>query len=192
MSPRLISSQPYCTSSLDRLRTALAETVAWCEARASAQDPLKSLRGLPDPVDVEERGHLGLSPANLVWPTSSRRCDALKAAGLEVPSIEWGHLPGRLLVFFPDEETADGGAEAQTGGYFDIHNTPPWDTWVGFFDDLHETPTGPTMRSYLLAYVPAVFVPHVGRGIFVNPEECIQWLEDSETALAALVKQLVP
>ncbi|AKQ66953.1 hypothetical protein A176_003865 [Myxococcus hansupus] len=40
--------------------------------------------------------------------------------------------------------------------------------------------------------MPAVFVPHVGRGISVDPEECIQWLEDSDTALATLVKQLVP
>ncbi|WP_049872335.1 hypothetical protein [Myxococcus hansupus] len=192
MSPRLISSKPDCTSSLERLRTELAQTVAWCEARARDQAPRESLRGLPDPVDIEAWGRLGLSPANLVWATQGVRYKTLKGSRLEVPAIEWGTLPGRLLVFFPDEEAADGGAEAQTGGYFDVHNTPPWDTWVGYFDDLHETPTGPMIRSYLLAYVPAVFVPHVGRGISVDPEECIQWLEDSDTALATLVKQLVP
>ncbi|MFY1827443.1 hypothetical protein ACN47A_16095 [Myxococcus fulvus] len=187
MPPRLLKSMPWCRSSLDLLRTTLAEAVAWCEARARDQDPRASLRGLPDPVDVEELGLLGLSPANLVWKTSSRRFQALKAAGLEAPLIECGNLPGRLLVFAPDEETADGGAELQSGGFFDVHNTPPWDTWVGYFDDLHEDPTGPVVRSYLLAYVPAVFVSRVADGIAANPEQCIQWLEDSDTSLAALL-----
>jgi hypothetical protein len=188
MAPRLISSQPSCASSLEPLRIALAEAVAWGEARARDDDPRGSLRTLPDPVDVEDLGYLRLSPANLVNAMRWRRLEALENAGLEAPSLKWGEAPGRLLVFFPDDETADGGAEAQSGGFFDVHNTPPWDTWVGYFDDLHETPTGPMLRKYLLAYVPAVLVARAGRGIAANPEECIQWLEDSETALVAFVR----
>ncbi|WP_163999345.1 hypothetical protein [Pyxidicoccus caerfyrddinensis] len=189
MPHKLIASEPYCSSSLERLRASLSEAVAWCESRARADDPRGSLRRLPDPVDVEHLGLLGLTPANLVRTTSWRRDEELKAARLTVPTIQWAALPGRLLVFFPDEETQDGGAEVQSEGFFDDHNTPPWDTWVGFFTDLHDEPAGPTVRSYLLAYVPAAFVGHVGRGIEVNPERCIQWLEDSETALAVLVQQ---
>ena len=189
MPPKLIASEPHCSSSLEPLRTSLAEAVAWCESRARADDPRGSLRRLPDPVDVEHLGHLGLTQANLVRTTGARRFQELKATRLTVPILQWAALPGRLLVFFPDEETGDGGAELQSGGFFDVHNTPPWDTWVGFFEDLHDEPTGLMVRSYLLAYVPAAFVGHVGRGIAVNPERCILWLEDSETALAALVQQ---
>lgn len=189
MSLRLLSSVPSCAASIEPLRAVLAEAVAWCEARASAHDPRESLRRLPDPVDVEDRGHLGLAPANLVRAVQWQRAKALKAAGLEVPELRWGVLPGRLLVLFPDEETADGGAEAQSEGFFDVHNTPPWDTWVGYFDDLHETPTGPMLRSYLLAYVPQAFVARAARGIAANPEQAIQWLEGSDTALAALLRR---
>ena len=31
---------------------------------------------------------------------------------------------GHLAVFYPDAQLADGAAEAETGGFFDIHNTP--------------------------------------------------------------------
>jgi hypothetical protein len=39
-------------------------------------------------------------------------------------------LGGRLMVYFPDAALADGAAEVQSRGFFDVHNTPPWDTWI--------------------------------------------------------------
>ncbi|WXH34113.1 hypothetical protein WA016_08124 [Myxococcus stipitatus] len=119
----------------------------------------------------------------------TQRSKALQAAGIEVPSLEWRNLPGRLLVLFPDDETADGGAEGQSEGFFDVHNTPPWDTWVAYFEELdEEVHGGRRAYGYLLAYVPAIFVPRVELGIAANPEFAIKWLDDSETVIAALVK----
>jgi hypothetical protein len=85
---------------------------------------------------------------------------------------------GRLLVYFPDKDLADGAAETATNGYFDTQNTPPWDTWVAF---VSERPTiwNPCYAQYLVAWVPPTFVELVKAGIGVNPEECIRWLDKS-------------
>jgi len=95
------------------------------------------------------------------------------------------HLRGRLLVYFPDAELADGAAHLASGGFFDVHNTPPWSTWIGYFDD-----RGPdhSLSCYLLAWVPEALVAAAGAGIEVNPEACIVWFEDAKVALRRVVK----
>ncbi|NOK23634.1 hypothetical protein HMI50_42305 [Corallococcus carmarthensis] len=95
---------------------------------------------------------------------------------------------GRLLVYFPDDNTCDGGAELATRGYFDVDNVPPWDTWVGMFREDPESDT--QSADYLIAWVPPVFLDAVAQGIRVNPEVCIQWLEDSTTMMAKRLKDL--
>ncbi|MBB4639628.1 hypothetical protein FHS01_005706 [Longimicrobium terrae] len=93
---------------------------------------------------------------------------------------------GRLLVYYPDAELSDGAAEAESGGFFDVCNAPPWDTWVAMVTDL-EAPE--YQREQLISWVPDVFIPHVQRGIDVNPEECIVWLDESNTGFARLVAE---
>ncbi len=90
---------------------------------------------------------------------------------------------GRLLLYFPDDGLADGAAEAVTGGFFDLHNAPPWDTWVAFFDfhyleDEEKEPGG--RASYLIAWVPSPLISVADRGIEVNPGGCIAWLDHSQ------------
>ncbi len=81
-------------------------------------------------------------------------------------------------MYFPDLELSDGAAEHETAGYFDVHNTPPWDTWIALVEDA----TAKRMETrFLVAYVPSAFVEAVGRGIWTNPEECICWLTDGRT-----------
>ena len=86
------------------------------------------------------------------------------------------HLAGgRVLVYAPDEELADGAAYAETGGYLDGNNCPPWDTWIA----LTQFTDGAKGRAaHLFSWVPPIFESIVERGIRVNPEKCIQWLED--------------
>ena len=43
--------------------------------------------------------------------------------------------PRLMFVHFPDADLCDGAAELASDGFFDGHNTPPWDTWVGYFRD---------------------------------------------------------
>ena len=89
---------------------------------------------------------------------------------------------GRLLAYFPDENTSDGGAELASGGFFDVHNTPAWDTWVALFEDA--SGRGP----YLVAWVPPEWIDQVQAGIDVNPERCIEWLKDTDVTLACTLR----
>jgi hypothetical protein len=90
-------------------------------------------------------------------------------------------LGGRLLVYFPDADLADCAAMSESGGFFDQNNVPPWDTWISFFDD--KSPKGRGYDRYLLAYVPHELIGPAARGIHVNPEQCIVWLDDADVAL---------
>ena len=90
-------------------------------------------------------------------------------------------LGGRLLAYFPDADLCDGAAEIESDGFFDVCNVPPWDTWVGYFEDNHGR--SGIYDSYLLAYVPERFLPLAAGGILDNPEECILWLSDAEVKL---------
>jgi hypothetical protein len=101
------------------------------------------------------------------------RSIALRPRPEPIPDLKGG----RILVFAPDEELADGAAEEVTGGYLDVNNCPPWDTWVA----LTEFSNGNKGRAaHLFAWVPPSFIDSVDRGIGVNPEQCIQWLENWE------------
>ena len=82
-----------------------------------------------------------------------------------------------MLGYVPDDNLADCAAEAETRGYFDCDNVPPWDTWVGY---VHEA----ERSQYLISWVPPCFLQLAGRGIEVNPEECIWWLADKDKELA--------
>jgi hypothetical protein len=42
----------------------------------------------------------------------------------------------------------------------------------------------PSFDSYLISWIPPCFVDSVTAGISVNPEQCIQWLEDADVMLA--------
>lgn len=84
---------------------------------------------------------------------------------------------GRLLIYFPDLELADGAAELESRGFLDVNNAPPWDTWVAFIQH------GQSNWSHLISWVPREFVPLADAGIRVNPEECILWLDEAEVDL---------
>ncbi len=97
---------------------------------------------------------------------------------------------GKLMVFFPENTLWDGAAELSTDGFFDDYNIPPWDTWVGYFED--DLPEGYTLfdechSKYLVSWIPESFIEIADDGIMVNPEECIMWLSDSKTKLAEIL-----
>ncbi len=70
---------------------------------------------------------------------------------------------GRLLLYDPDENLADGAAEYSSNGFFDSNNVPPWDIWVGM------------ANRTLVSWVPPVLVEAAQIGIDANPENCIRW-----------------
>jgi hypothetical protein len=88
---------------------------------------------------------------------------------------------GRLLTYFPDGDLACGAAEAESDGFFDVHNAPPWGTWVAMIEDDWERDDCSSI--YLVAWVPPAFLEHAHRGISVNPENCIAWLDSTSVWL---------
>jgi hypothetical protein len=94
---------------------------------------------------------------------------------------------GRLLIYFPDEELSDGASEFETGGFFDVQDAPPWDTWLALFPYQRPPYEGRSFEpeEYLVSYVPPEFVSLVQGGIDVNPVDCVTWLEDANVPLVA-------
>ena len=150
---------------MEPLRDVIAEAVTWCVPRADLKDPAGSLRRLPDPVQYV--GHLNAYPERVVEALVDSRRQALRGTPERIPGL----AGGRLLAYLPDEELSDGAAEEETRGFFDVNNAPPRDTWIR-----HAMLNG---KRVLVAYVPAVFLPSVERGIYVNPEQCILWLDEA-------------
>lgn len=152
----------------------LAETVLYCGSRASVEDPIgclriEELRPLPH---TRDRGD------SVVYVATLRHrpfyADKVK------PAVNPADLRGgRLLVYFPDADLSDGAAEVESRGFLDVYNAPPWATWIAHRNDARGDVS---TDSYLVSWVPSCFVDGVAAGIRVNPEECIQWLEDADVS----------
>jgi hypothetical protein len=147
------------------LRQALADTVAWCSTRAVLADPQSSLRGEP----------FG-SRSTCVIDTAFVLEVARWRSGRAESQPTVGEPGGRLLAYFPDLNLCDGAAEAESSGYLDVENCPPWETWVALLEDTSTQDSG--RRRVLISWVPSVFIPLASAGIRVNPEECIVWLDE--------------
>ena len=175
----VIQIEPECAMSLQPFWQRVAETVAWCAPRANSSDPRHCLRS------EEIRGrHLENSYATCVrYVAQNRKLSSVQNPPLAVTPDLRG---GRLLLYFPDADLCDGAAEAESRGFFDVYNTPPWDTWLAFVSENEHDKRG--YASYLVSWVPPVFLENVAAGIVVNPEECIQWLDESDVALKKLLQ----
>ena len=153
----------------------LAEAVTWCCDHAVASDPKYSLRyeSLYPSILSETRADVVLSVLMYrgEWLRQQRSKPITKDRGLR---------QGRLLCYFPEANLADGAAEVASEGFFDINNISPWDTWVGLYrSDVRDM----SQQVYLISYVPKEFMRQAGRGVEVNPEQCIMWLYDTNTPI---------
>jgi len=72
---------------------------------------------------------------------------------------------GKLLMYFPFENLADGAAQVSSSGFFDVNNVPPWDIWIGFSENA------------AISWVPPAFIDAAQSGIDTNPEQCILWAQ---------------
>ena len=169
---------PDCSASLEPFRERLAETVAWCASRVDPNSPRGCLRTprLRDRV-------LNGSYRDCVSDVAYARTRLLLTTGREPIK---GPAGGRLIAYFPDGDLSDGAAESESRGFFDSHNTPPWDTWVAFVSE--PSHSSDHYSDYLIAWVPPAFVGLASAGIAVNPEECIRWLDESGVSFARLIE----
>jgi len=171
-------------------RKRLRETMQWCARLADPSRPAECLRT----PELRLRSLEGTF-LRTVWSIQMTRehllsriaRDRRREYRLACEAAAAPDARGRLLLYFPDDDLADGAAETASNGFFDLHNTPPWDTWVALFDfrfleDEEKEPGGRT--SYLIAWVPSPLIALAGRGIDVNPGGCIAWLDHSQMVRA--------
>jgi len=97
---------------------------------------------------------------NAVSEVAAKRSELIHQ--LALPQIE-NESNGRLLLYIPSENLADGAAQQSSNGFYDADNVPPWDLWVDFSD------------GTLVSWIPPVLIDAAQTGIDANPEECIRW-----------------
>jgi hypothetical protein len=98
---------------------------------------------------------------------------------------------GRILLFDPSATLTDGAAEIASGGFFDVDNIPPWDTWVCFvYEATYRTSQSRGFDGYLVSWVPPYFIECVNAGIEVNPEQCIGWADEMDTEFTRMARSL--
>ena len=173
----------------------LAETIAWCARKGDPANAKGSLRTF-------EPKYCHLTSRELqVSDVCSQRLDRLRSLGEYPSGLEKSLGGGRLLAYFPDDNLAHGLAEAESDGFFDGENIPPYDTWLwfdryarsrefsakpgGFSDG-----TNGEEMSYLVSWVPPGFMKLAERGVDADPMPCIAWLDTLDTPLVKSLKRL--
>jgi hypothetical protein len=141
----------------------------WCAVHVDANAPAHCFRHrelLPDAALSDGFGRL--SAALLATP------DRLIAhiAARQVTTAPAETHAGRWLLYDPARSLCDGAAAAESNGYVDDDNAPPWDTWIAWLPGT----SADALHGSLLAWVPDIFCAAVESGINVNPEQCIGWL----------------
>jgi hypothetical protein len=160
----------------------LAETIAWCAPRATIEDPKMCLRS-------EQLRPALLARDRASTVRSVARYRDIEEAALPAITGPESLLGGHLLVYFPDDDLCDGASEVASRGFFDVHNVPPWDTWVALADDGPQADI--SFRQYLIAWVPPYLLGMAQEGIAVNVEDCIAWLDESRVGARDELRHLL-
>ena len=154
------------------------QTAAWCERRLlSNSNPASALRSVeltPEDIIMSEASIAGVPQRELNVRRSRLVCRLVgrrEQLSLTIPVQR--SLRGRVLGFELDASFVDGVAAAETNGFFDDNDLPPWDTWIAFRAvDGWSSPV-------LLSWVPDELVPLVDRGIVVHMCDAFRWVEMS-------------
>jgi hypothetical protein len=131
--------------------------------------------------DVAFARHLGLQRCGSIPLTGGRAEDLIDAAEAGLAAGADLARRGRLLVWHRDDTVDDGAGEAETGGYLDESDMPPWDTWVAYVDS-------EACSGYLVSLVPAEFIEAVSRAIAYNAYEALYWLRGTSLRLARVLE----
>ena len=179
------------------LRLVLLEAVAWALPRADTKNPTTGLRSAElapyrfcasrhDIVfDVASKRHRHLVANGLVRHAGGRWDQLLEVDALGLTGVDAELATGRLLVWERDNTIDDGAGEAETGGYLDGSDMPPWDTWVAYSD------SSATRVGSLVSWVPPVFVDAIDRAIRVNAYGALYWLHESKLPIAEVCRSEV-
>ena len=190
----------------DTFRLRFIATVLWSQLHANESDPKNSLR---TPA-LKPEGSWGVGTPERVEGLTKKRAELLRSK--EQAEVSEQPVSGRLLVADPASSDLCGLSVFVSGGYIDEGDVPPWDTWIHYAYQERTLPDPTAIKktkalqrlqgnrgwepplhvSYLLCWVPTVFLPHVEKGIEVNPVECFFWASEYKERHynTALLRQL--
>lgn len=158
-------------------RRRLAEAMSWCWARHPIRDPQLDLRA-PNLEPLIEDLHTFAELDAAVSALAIRRRELLVGK----PNVE--DQGGRVLVCEFDMSIAIGESKAETNGFFDIRDRPPWDTWM--FCVQRKAVAASSLEPFdldlLISWVPCSLVASVDEGIIANPYDCIYWATGADLA----------
>ncbi len=95
---------------------------------------------------------------------------------------------GAILYFEPWLSLYDGVSMVASGGFFDVDNFPPADTWITYIVSEHGKEH---LSGFLLSWVPEELVDLVDRAIAVDNSGSIRWAYDEPTALVQRMCRLL-
>ena len=154
----------------------LRETQRWCSMPTPVKHNLRSPELNPSDilnVPYGEDIHKWVQEKYEAYRRAVAKLTADRAALLEGTTTNFesanSDLQGRMLLYYPLENVADGAAEASSKGFFDMEDAPPWDTWVTYSD------------GAITSWVPEHLISQAQAGIDANPVDCIHWLDARET-----------
>jgi hypothetical protein len=177
------------------LRLVLLEAVMWASARANPSEPARCLRSqaLAPYVFNDSRRrtvsgvavdrHRQLKAEGRVLGLGGQWDDLVDVDALGLGDVKPLIATGRLLVWERDTTIDDGAGQAETGGYLDESDMPPWDTWVTYVGRRDQG----AVAGCLVSWVPEPFVEAVGRAIEVNAYGALYWLRESKLRLAQIL-----
>jgi hypothetical protein len=159
----------------------LAETVAWCNLHARADDTATSTRSpaLCPPVMALPRGQRlpflldtpGEPAAAVEFVCQARRRE-LARLGIPIVSVGPDMAGGRVLFTTIDTDSSEA-ATGLSNGYYDLDDLPGWDTWFW-----HR----PTDRAWgaIYCWVPDRLVKLARDGMDVIPVMWVEWADSLE------------
>ncbi|QSQ24423.1 hypothetical protein JY651_05550 [Pyxidicoccus parkwayensis] len=158
----------------------LAETIAWCSARAVAERAGETTRSaeLMSPFfqqdgDTQVRRLLDTPAvgAEVVDFIVRRRREALERTRQPLPPL--GELCGGRVLMTDFNTDICAAATAPSNGFLDDYDIPGWDTWFAHED------TG-RFGGVVYGWVPPALVELAERGFSVIPVECIGWVDATD------------
>ncbi len=168
----------------------LAQTMVWCATQDFLNDPTNSLRT----AELRPPSFLQLDSVPrreaMIDTLIEKRFKLLRFNGKYRILPAKGLAGGRLVVYDPDQNRFDSMALVEWFGYFDWDNLPPWDTWIAYVRDEERERQGLSHPSYLVAWVPPDLIERADAGIRANPERCLLWASDLDTARARRLEAL--
>ncbi len=174
-------------TAVDRLLDVLRETIAWCHPRVDASAPQTCLRS-PElrPNELFDLyAKTNKHNESVVLDVAAQR----RALLAEAPPVEPTGAEGKLLFLDPSTSTGCQAMDPASGGYFDLDDTPPWDTWVAFVGDRdHANRHDCSSSALLVSWVPRELYPRARNGL--NNNDC--WIgefskgQDARAAMESL------